>query len=200
MRVTDVRDEALRELKRFYNDHDPNHSFVGLNRVIRKQWRVASTTSKGKAQADERENDKEVQKILESNQDKFQRQKNANKVNSVVDLSNQKLKELARTKQNTGIMRGVFVATAVAIPTSFVILPVHLTKVPIENQELQSLVMFMCNKTIDLGKTLAHAVKTNSAYISTGAPKFLYLVDEVEGTPVFPPNNSDQTYPIRITM
>ncbi|KAF0698116.1 Aste57867_11252 [Aphanomyces stellatus] len=32
--VASVRGAALRELKRWFNQHDPNHSFAGLKRVI----------------------------------------------------------------------------------------------------------------------------------------------------------------------
>ncbi|KAF0689413.1 Aste57867_19140 [Aphanomyces stellatus] len=92
-------------------------------------------------------------------------------------------------------MRGVFEATEVVIPTSFVILSLDLTKSLPENvqEEFDSLFNFMCKKTIDFGKSVAKAMKSNS-----GDPMFLYLVDEVEGTPVIPSASEISVYPIRI--
>ncbi|KAF0682337.1 Aste57867_25520 [Aphanomyces stellatus] len=97
-------------------------------------------------------------------------------------------------------MRGVFEATEVIIPTSFVILPMDLTKPSVGNGEemLNSIFRFMCTKTIDFGKSVANAMKSDSAIISTGGPMFLYLVDEVEGTPVIPSASEISVYPIRI--
>ncbi|KAF0688910.1 hypothetical protein As57867_019496, partial [Aphanomyces stellatus] len=120
------------------------------------------------------------------------------KLRCVIALSNEHLKQLARAKQD--IMRGVFEATEVVIPTSFVILSLDFTKSLPENRQekLDSLFNFMCKKTIDFGKSVAKAMKSNSAIISSGDPMFLYLVDEVEGTPVIPPVSDISVYPIRI--
>ncbi|KAF0698113.1 Aste57867_11249 [Aphanomyces stellatus] len=42
-------------------------------------------------------------------------------------------------------------------------------------------------------------MKDNTAFISTGEPIYLYLVDEVEGVPVVP-SEPGQVYPIRIDV
>ncbi|KAF0717651.1 hypothetical protein As57867_002168, partial [Aphanomyces stellatus] len=120
------------------------------------------------------------------------------KLDCIIEFSNEHLKQLARAKQD--IMRGVFEATEVVIPTSFVILSLDLTKSLPENrqEEIDSLFNFMCKKTIEFGKSVAKAMKSNSAIISSGDPMFLYLVDEVEGTPVIPSVSDISVYPIRI--
>ncbi|KAF0719461.1 Aste57867_1023 [Aphanomyces stellatus] len=136
-----------------------------------------------------------IDKVIETNANVLQVDQ---KVDRVIDLSNEHLKQLSTTKQD--IMRGVFQATEVIIPTSFVILPMDLTKESVGNGEekLDSLFKFMCTKTIDFSLSVAKAMKSDSAIISTGDPMFLYLVDEVEGTPVIPSSSQTSVYPIRI--
>ncbi|KAF0712343.1 Aste57867_4862 [Aphanomyces stellatus] len=133
--------------------------------------------------------DQEMQKIF---------QEVNRKLDWVIELSNEQLNQLARAKQD--IMRGVFEATEVVIPTSFVILSLDLTKSLPENvqEKFDSLFKFMCTKTIDFGKSVAKAMKSNSAIVSSSDPMFLYLVDEVEGTPVIPSTSDISVYPIRI--
>ncbi|KAF0683302.1 Aste57867_24642 [Aphanomyces stellatus] len=119
------------------------------------------------------------------------------KVDYVASLSEQNLTQLAKTKQD--IMRGVFEATEAIIPTSFVLLPENLTKTSAKTGEknLNSIVKYILDTTTDSAKSLAKAMKTNSGYIYSGDPMFLYLVDEVEGVPVIP-SATDSVYPIRI--
>ncbi|KAF0718939.1 Aste57867_1373 [Aphanomyces stellatus] len=120
------------------------------------------------------------------------------KLDYMIDLSKQHLKHLVSTKQD--LMRGVFEATEVTIPTSFVILNTDLTKPLVETGEkkLDNLLKFMCKNTTQFGKTLADAVNGKSAFLSSGDDVFLYLVDEVEGTPVIPSVSDNAVYPIRI--
>ncbi|KAF0704242.1 Aste57867_7401 [Aphanomyces stellatus] len=94
-------------------------------------------------------------------------------------------------------MRGMFESTEVTIPTSFVILPVDMTTIANGDTNLDGIVRFMCEKSIELGTTFARAIHGTSFFVPQGEPLFLYLVDEIEGTPVVP-TSSDQAYPIRI--
>ncbi|KAF0682735.1 Aste57867_25164 [Aphanomyces stellatus] len=143
-----------------------------------------------------------IDKVVEVNRNVLQVDKKVDRVdqklNCVIDLSTEYLNQLAMAKQD--IMRGVFEATEVIIPTSFEILPMDLTKPSVGNGEemLNSIFRFICTKTIDFGKSVANAMKSDSAIISTGDPIFQYLVDEVEGTPVIPSAFEIAVYPIRI--
>ncbi|KAF0684164.1 Aste57867_23846 [Aphanomyces stellatus] len=120
------------------------------------------------------------------------------KLDCMIDLSKQHLKQLASTKQD--IMRGVFEATEVTIPTSFVILDTDLTKPLVKKgeEQLDNLLSFMYKNTIQFGKTLADAVNGKSAFLYTSDDVFLSVVDEVEGTPVIPSAADKAVYPIRI--
>ncbi|KAF0687423.1 hypothetical protein As57867_020767, partial [Aphanomyces stellatus] len=140
-----------------------------------------------------------IDKVVEVNTNVQQVSEKVARVDRKLDnLSKEHLKQLAIAKQD--IMRGVFEATEVVIPTSFVILSLDFTKSLPENvqEKFDCLFKFMCTKTIDFGKSVAKAMKSDSAIISTGDPMFLYLVDEVEGTPVIPSTSDISVYPIRI--
>ncbi|KAF0699898.1 Aste57867_9556 [Aphanomyces stellatus] len=97
-------------------------------------------------------------------------------------------------------MRGVFEATEVTIPTSFVILDTDLTKTSTANgtNKLDNILKFTCTNTIQFGETLADAVNGKPVFLSTGDDAYLYLVDEVDGTPIAPPSSDNAVYPIRI--
>ncbi|KAF0718207.1 hypothetical protein As57867_001832, partial [Aphanomyces stellatus] len=103
-------------------------------------------------------------------------------LDSVIELSKEHLQQLASMKHD--IMRGVFEATEVTIPTSFVILDSDLTK-PLDEKgekQLDNPLMFMCNSTIQFGKSLTDAVNGKTVFLSSGDDVYLYLVDEVDDT------------------
>ncbi|KAF0694397.1 Aste57867_14737 [Aphanomyces stellatus] len=116
-------------------------------------------------------------------------------IDDCAELTKASLDQLAATTQD--IMRGMFESTEVTIPTSFVILPVDMTTIANGDTNLDGIVRFMCEKSIELGTTFARAIHGTSFFVPQGEPLFLYLVDEIEGTPVVP-TSSDQAYPIRI--
>ncbi|KAF0716743.1 Aste57867_2689 [Aphanomyces stellatus] len=114
----------------------------------------------------------------------------------------QQVKQLVLAKED--IMRGMFEATEVTIPTSFVILPVDLTKregtlAGNTSKDLDDLLTFMCKKAFEIGAGIANAIKDKTACIPMEEPMYLYLVDEVDGAPVVP-TKSGQVYPVRIDI
>ncbi|KAF0692257.1 hypothetical protein As57867_016592, partial [Aphanomyces stellatus] len=86
---------------------------------------------------------------MESNFEQFHQ-----KLDIAIDLSKEGLKQLACAKQD--IMRGIFEATDITIPTSFVILSEDLTEDLSKKGEnrLDILLTLMCNKTVEVGKSL----------------------------------------------
>ncbi|KAH9077979.1 serine/threonine protein kinase [Aphanomyces euteiches] len=122
-------------------------------------------------------------------------------LNQVVELSKENLKALGNAKAD--LMRGIFEATEVAFPTSFVILPFNLTEPQDDAPEdtLHDVASFL-QKGIEMGNEFMKALRTNRVVdralrlVGPGQPLYLYLIDEVEGLPVVPPPSS--VYPIRI--
>ncbi|ETW06427.1 serine/threonine protein kinase, variant 1 [Aphanomyces invadans] len=127
----------------------------------------------------------------------------ATRLDEVVFVTRETLKAVGDAK--TDLMRGIFEATEVAFPTSFVVLPMDLTTPPLVDDDAEDVlrdVTSFVQKGIDMGHNFMHAVKQNKAIgralrlVGPGEPLFLYLLDEVLGLPVVPPPGS--VYPIRI--
>ncbi|KAF0720107.1 hypothetical protein As57867_000548, partial [Aphanomyces stellatus] len=128
-------------------------------------------------------------------------------LDTLVDMSKEGLKQLAANKQD--IMRGIFEATEVTIPTSFVILPVDLTE-PLDLDDAEGVledyitqICQGCRDTVKLGKVFMQAVNKGEPFVPRGKSMYLYLMDEVEGVPVVPPRLErgevrSSVYPIRI--
>ncbi|KAF0702798.1 Aste57867_7748 [Aphanomyces stellatus] len=120
------------------------------------------------------------------------------KLDHVIDLTNEGLRHLALAKQD--LMRGLYEATEVNVPTSFVVLPIDITA-PSDHHStaatLTTVVAAMCHDTAKLGLAFVQALHStdNIGFLGTGNPMFLYLLDEVEGSPVVSPSS---VYPIRI--
>ncbi|RHX99019.1 hypothetical protein DYB25_009937 [Aphanomyces astaci] len=130
----------------------------------------------------------------------------ASRLDEVVDLTKETLNAVGAAKQD--LMRGIFEATEVAFPTSFVILPFDLTLAQCGDDDndpediLRDVTSFI-QKGIDMGHNFMAAVHQNKAIsralrlVGPGEPLFLYLIDEVHGLPVVPTLPGSH-YPIRI--
>ncbi|RHZ15144.1 hypothetical protein DYB37_009645, partial [Aphanomyces astaci] len=131
----------------------------------------------------------------------------ASRLDEVVDLTKETLNAVGAAKQD--LMRGIFEATEVAFPTSFVILPFDLTLPQCDDDDdndpedmLRDVTSFI-QKGIDMGHNFMAAVHQNKAIsralrlVGPGEPLFLYLIDEVHGLPVVPTSPGSH-YPIRI--
>ncbi|ETV86305.1 serine/threonine protein kinase, variant 2 [Aphanomyces astaci] len=128
----------------------------------------------------------------------------------VVELTQDTLKQLGQAKED--LMRGIFQATEVRVPTSFVLLPFNILEKLADDDDdndvegaLDEAASFI-QKGLDMGAKFVKAVKTNKAInvvvklVTPGAPLYLYLIDEVQGAPVVPPLDkaSPPVYPIKI--
>ncbi|KAF0715127.1 hypothetical protein As57867_003532, partial [Aphanomyces stellatus] len=131
------------------------------------------------------------------------------RLDQVVELNKTIIETLGETKGD--LMRGIFQATEVHVPTSFVLLPFNiLDKQDIDEEDAAVLLEQSANfihKGIAMGASFMKAVKANKTIgtaikvFSAGEPLYLYLIDEVQGTPVVPPRVSEDdppVYPIKI--
>ncbi|KAF0690997.1 Aste57867_17698 [Aphanomyces stellatus] len=131
------------------------------------------------------------------------------RLDQVVELNKRTLEALGQVKAD--LMRGIFQATEVRVPTSFILLPFDVLDKQDDDEDIVASTLshtanfihkgvamgesFM--KAIEANKTIATAIKIFSA----GEPLYLYLIDEVQGTPVVPPRMSKDDrpmYPIKI--
>ncbi|RHY65656.1 hypothetical protein DYB30_007853 [Aphanomyces astaci] len=128
----------------------------------------------------------------------------------VVELTQDTLKQLGQAKED--LMRGIFQATEVRVPTSFVLLPFNIMEKLADDDDVNDVegaldeAASFIQKGLDMGAKFVKAVKTNKAInvvvklVTPGAPLYLYLIDEVQGAPVVPPLDkaSPPVYPIKI--
>ncbi|KAF0702794.1 Aste57867_7744 [Aphanomyces stellatus] len=123
------------------------------------------------------------------------------KLTDVTTLTREGLNDLAKTKEE--LMRGIFQATEVLVPTSFVILPFNLRDKTIDVENALEETSGFLHKITKMGERFMDATKANKAIgpiiriVTPGAPLFLYLIDEVNGSPVVP-DKPDALYPIEI--
>ncbi|KAF0698591.1 hypothetical protein As57867_010781, partial [Aphanomyces stellatus] len=113
------------------------------------------------------------------------------RLDQVVELNKTIIETLGETKGD--LMRGIFQATEVHVPTSFVLLPFNiLDKQDIDEEDAAVLLEQSANfihKGIAMGASFMKAVKANKTIgtaikvFSAGEPLYLYLIDEVQGTP-----------------
>ncbi|KAF0691110.1 Aste57867_17608 [Aphanomyces stellatus] len=131
------------------------------------------------------------------------------RLDQVVVLNTQTIEALAATKGD--LMRGIFQATEVHVPTSFVLFPFNILDKQDEDEDeaavtLEQSANFI-QKGIAMGANFMKAVKSNKTIgtaikvFSAGEPLYLYLIDEVHGAPVVPSRLSKDDpplYPIKI--
>ncbi|ETV77916.1 serine/threonine protein kinase [Aphanomyces astaci] len=122
------------------------------------------------------------------------------KLDTVVDLTKENVNQLATAKRD--LMRGIFQATEVTVPTSFVLLPFNLVVHDPHDETAEDVMVKTASflqRVVDMGDKFMQAAKANKAIgatvrlVAPGDPLYLYLIDEVMGTPV-----SAGVYPIRI--
>ncbi|ETV93652.1 serine/threonine protein kinase, variant [Aphanomyces invadans] len=124
----------------------------------------------------------------------------------VVELSHVMLKQVGKAKED--LMRGIFQATEVRVPTSFVLLPFNILEKMADDAEgvLDEAANFI-RQGMEMGARFMNAVKSSKGIGSVvklvlpGEPLYLYLIDEVLGAPVVPPllpDKSKPLYPIKI--
>ncbi|KAF0690482.1 Aste57867_18138 [Aphanomyces stellatus] len=134
------------------------------------------------------------------------------RLDDVIELNKETLKALGQAKQD--LMRGIFEATEVAIPTSFVLLPVNLATARRNDDDddngdddpedtFETITKFLHDDVLDMGRSFMQALQDNKPIgralkiVAPGQPLFLYLIDEVKGEPVVP-TTPNSIYPIRI--
>ncbi|KAF0726270.1 hypothetical protein AaE_009623 [Aphanomyces astaci] len=122
------------------------------------------------------------------------------KLDTVVDLTKENVNQLATAKRD--LMRGIFQATEVTVPTSFVLLPFNLVVHDSHDETAEDVMVKTASflqRVVAMGEKFMQAAKANKAIgatvrlVAPGDPLYLYLIDEVMGTPV-----SAGVYPIRI--
>ncbi|KAF0720136.1 hypothetical protein As57867_000547, partial [Aphanomyces stellatus] len=124
----------------------------------------------------------------------------------VLAMTQATLAKVVETKVD--LMRGIFEATEVAVPTSFIVLPFHMA-----DQRQQTLqppattvkkTMGFLQRMKFVGANIVAAVKESNPLAATkaaldgftqGQPMYLYLLDEVTGAPV---EDDAGIYPIKI--
>ncbi|KAF0690117.1 Aste57867_18511 [Aphanomyces stellatus] len=122
-------------------------------------------------------------------------------LNHLIEYSREGLNQLASAKED--LMRGIFEATQVHVPTSFVILPFDLRDTSLGIQDAVDETTGFLHRIANMGDKFMAAAKANKAVgpavrlVVPGNPLFLYLIDEVNGVPVVP-ESRDAVYPIRI--
>ncbi|KAF0718233.1 Aste57867_1802 [Aphanomyces stellatus] len=131
------------------------------------------------------------------------------RLDQVVELNRVTLEALGSAKED--LMRSIFQATEVQIPTSFVLLPFNILDKQDDDEEAVAATLAhtasFFHKGIEMGASFMISVKANKTIgtaiktFSAGEPLYLYLLDEVQGIPVVPPRSTtgdEALYPIRI--
>ncbi|KAF0695982.1 Aste57867_13236 [Aphanomyces stellatus] len=128
------------------------------------------------------------------------------RLDQVVEINRNAIEALGQAKES--IMRGIFQATEVHIPTSFVLLPFDILDKQQDDEDavaatLDQTANFL-HKGLALGENFMKSIQTNKAIgtaikiFSCGDPLYMYLIDEVQGIPVVPPKDDNSVYPIKI--
>ncbi|KAF0697846.1 Aste57867_11500 [Aphanomyces stellatus] len=125
----------------------------------------------------------------------------AGKFDQVLNVTRESISELAKTKED--VLRGIFQATEVHVPTSFVILPFNILDKKQHPLDAVAEAAGFLHQVVTMGTHFMDAVKANQSIgpivrlVAPGMPLYLYLIDEVAGTPVVP-DSKDALYPIKI--
>ncbi|KAF0717419.1 Aste57867_2301 [Aphanomyces stellatus] len=123
-------------------------------------------------------------------------------VKKVLTLNEELMKRIESTKKD--LMHGIYEAASVHVPTSFVILPYNIVaerEKDVCGAEEKATTFFhqfvdmisIFNQDMEPDTMVSRAL----SILSPGDPLFLYLIDEVTGTPVVPDQLGD-VYPIQI--
>ncbi|KAF0694308.1 Aste57867_14804 [Aphanomyces stellatus] len=107
----------------------------------------------------------------------------ATRLREVLDLTKATLNQVAKTKED--MLRGIFLATEVHVPTSLVLLPFNLRDTTLQAEDAL--------QETTANKAIGPAIRL----VTPGAPLYFYLVDEINGVPVVPPSKT-AIYPIEI--
>ncbi|KAF0717956.1 Aste57867_1993 [Aphanomyces stellatus] len=128
------------------------------------------------------------------------------RLDQVVEIYRNAIEALGRAKES--IMRGIFQATEVHIPTSFVLLPFDILDKQQDDEDAVTATLDQTansvHKGLALGENFMKSIQTNKAIgteikiFSCGDPLYMYLIDEVQGIPVVPPKDDNSVHPIKI--
>ncbi|KAF0700357.1 Aste57867_9107 [Aphanomyces stellatus] len=123
-------------------------------------------------------------------------------VKKVLTLNEELVQRIESTKK--ALMHGIYEAASVHVPTSFVILPYNIVaerEKDVSGAEEKTTTFFQ--QFADMISTFNQDMEPDTvvsralSILSPGDPLFLYLIDEVTGTPVVPDQLGD-VYPIQI--